>query len=388
MKLAVPKETVFGECRVALSPEAIKRLISKKFEVVVQAGAGIGAHISDAEFTAAGATLAESAQALCDAADLVVKVQPPSDVELSLLRKGSGILSLLYPMTNPDLVRRMCERELTVLAADMIPRTTLAQMMDVLSSQATIAGYRAALLAAEASPKLFPMMMTAAGTIAPAKVLVLGAGVAGLQAIATARRLGAVVEAFDVRRVVKEQVESLGARFIEVGTEDAQGQGGYARELSEDDKRKQADVVARHLAKSDACITTAQVPGRPAPTLITAEMVHAMRPGSIIVDAASDQGGNCALTAPGERRVVGGVTIIGERNLPSQMASVASAMYGRNMEKLLLHVSKEGTLELDPSDEIARGLLIARGGQVVHAQVAPLFSSQAPAQAASHSKAA
>lgn len=377
MKLAVPKETLFGECRVALSPEAVKKLIAKKFEVVVEKDAGIGAHFADGEFVAAGAQIASDTRALYDAADLVVKVQPPSDDELALLRRGSGILSLLYPLANKELVRKLCEREITVLAADMIPRTTLAQMMDVLSSQATIAGYRAVLLAAEASPKLFPMMMTAAGTIAPAKVLVLGAGVAGLQAIATARRLGAVVEAFDVRRVVKEQVESLGARFIEVDTEDAQAQGGYARELSDADKQKQADAVARHLAKADACITTAQVPGRPAPTLITEQMVHAMRPGTIIVDAASDQGGNCALTTPGERRVVGGVTIIGERNLPSQMASVASSMYGRNMEKLLLHVGKEGALNLDTSDEIARGLLIARGGEVVHAQVAPLLKQAA-----------
>jgi NAD(P) transhydrogenase subunit alpha len=373
MKLAVPKETLFGECRVALSPEAIKRLINKKFEVLVEAGAGIGAHFSDAEFAAAGAQLVSDARALYDAADLVVKVQPPGDAEIALLRRGSGLLSLLYPLANPELVQKLCAREITVLAADMIPRTTLAQMMDVLSSQATIAGYRAVLLAAEASPKLFPMMMTAAGTIAPAKVLVLGAGVAGLQAIATARRLGAVVEAFDVRRVVKEQVESLGARFIEVDTEDAQAQGGYARELSAEGKQKQAEAVARHLAKSDACITTAQVPGRPAPTLITEAMVHAMRPGAIIVDAASDQGGNCALTTPGERRVVNGVTIIGERNLPSQMASVASAMYGRNMEKLLLHVGKEGALDLDTTDEIARGLLIAQRGEIVHSQVAQLI---------------
>jgi len=380
MKLAVPKETAPGECRVALVPEAIKRLLSKGFSVCVEAGAGRGAHIADEEFSAAGAELVPTAAALFAGADLVVKVQPLTDAELGSLRPQSGILSLLYPLSNLELVRRLCARGLTVLAADMVPRTTLAQMMDVLSSQATVAGYRAALLAAEASPRLFPMLMTAAGTIAPAKVLVLGAGVAGLQAIATARRLGAVVEAFDVRRVVKEQVESLGARFVEADTEDAQTAGGYARELSEADKRKQAETVARHLAKSDACITTALVPGKRAPVLITEEMVRSMRPGAVIVDAASDQGGNCALTVPGERRVACGVTIIGERNLPSQMASVASAMYGRNMEKLLLHLWKDGAKgvdSLDLKDEIAAGLLVSRGSEVVHPQVAPLVMTAA-----------
>ena len=390
MKLAIPKETLHGESRVALIPEAVKKLTAKKFSIVVEAGAGSGAHVSDEEFKAAGAEIAPDAQTLYQAADLVIKIQPPSDGEIARLREGSGVLSLLYPLANPEIVQRLCARKITVLAADMIPRTTLAQMMDVLSSQATIAGYRAVLLAAEACPKLFPMMMTAAGTIAPAKVLVLGAGVAGLQAIATARRLGAVVEAFDVRRVVKEQVESLGARFIEVDTEDGAGQGGYARELTEADKRKQAEVIARHLAKSDACITTAQIPGRRAPILISEEMVRGMRPGAVIVDAASDQGGNCALTTPGERRVVHGVTIIGERNLPSQMASVASAMYGRNMEKLISHIGKEGAIAFDSKDEIARGLLIAQGGEVVHSQVAPLVqsSSQSPSSSPAAQQAA
>ncbi len=375
MKLAVPKETVTGEHRVALIPDSIKRLIGKKFSVLVESGAGAGANIPDAEFAAAGAEIVNDLPALYAAADLVVKVQPPTDSEVEQLRPQSGILSLLYPLSHPDLVRRLNERHLTVLASDMIPRTTLAQMMDVLSSQATIAGYRAVLLAAESLPKLFPMMMTAAGTISPAKVLVLGAGVAGLQAIATARRLGAVVEAFDVRRVAKEQVESLGARFIEVETADAQTAGGYARELSEEDRRKQSEAIARHLAKSDACITTAQIPGKRAPTLITAAMVAGMRPGSVIVDAASDQGGNCELTRPGERVVAHGVTIIGERNLPSQMATVASAMYGRNMEKLLMHVSKDGALTLDPAEEIAAGLLIAQAGSVVHPSVASLMAA-------------
>jgi NAD(P) transhydrogenase subunit alpha len=265
-------------------------------------------------------------------------------------------------------VKALAARRINALAVDSIPRTTLAQMMDVLSSQATLAGYRAAVLAAEASPKLFPMLMTAAGTLAPAKVLVLGAGVAGLQAIATARRLGAVVEAFDVRKVVKEQVESLGAKFVEVaGGEDAQTAGGYAKEVSEDYKRRQAELLKEHLNKCDACTTTALIPGKRAPILVSKEMLKAMRPGSVLVDLAAEQGGNCELTKPGERVVVDGVTIVGELNLPSQMAVPASQMYSRNMEKLLSHLlGKEGTaLKLTSDDEITRGLVTVRDGQVV-----------------------
>jgi NAD(P) transhydrogenase subunit alpha len=254
----------------------------------------------------------------------------------------------------------------------MVPRTTLAQMMDVLSSQATIAGYRAVVLAAEAMPKLFPMLMTAAGTIPPAKVLVLGAGVAGLQAIATARRLGAVVEAYDVRKVVKEQVESLGARFVNIDIEDAAGSGGYAKELSEESKKKQAEALAVHVAKSDAVITTALVPGRRAPVLLPADMVRRMKSGSVVVDIAAEQGGNCELTRPGERyRTENGVTVIGEKNLPSQLAVHASAMFSRNLEKLLAHVTdKDGALKLDVADEIVKGMLITRGGDIVHPAVA------------------
>ncbi|MCI0673604.1 MAG: NAD(P) transhydrogenase subunit alpha, partial [Myxococcaceae bacterium] len=276
--------------------------------------------------------------------------------------------SLLYPLSNKALVSSLAARKVTALATDSIPRTTVAQMMDVLSSQATVAGYRAVLLAAEALPRLFPMLMTAAGTLPPAKVLVLGAGVAGLQAIATARRLGAVVEAFDVRRVVKEQVESLGARFIEVeGAEDAQEASGYAREVSEETRQKQAALIRERIARCDVCITTALVPGRRAPILLTADMVKAMRPGSVVVDMAAEQGGNCELTRPGERVVVGGVTLVGETNLASQMAVHASLMYSRNMEKLLVHLlGKEGKeLKLDVGDEIARGILATRNGELL-----------------------
>jgi NAD(P) transhydrogenase subunit alpha len=377
MLIAVPREVLPGERRVALVPETVKRLVGKKLDVVVEAGAGAGANASDDEYRAAGARVEASADALYATADVVLKIQPPNADEIAKLREGSALICLSYPLSNPKLVKDINARKATLLATDMIPRTTLAQMMDVLSSQATISGYRAVLLAAEASPKLFPMLMTAAGTIAPAKVLVLGAGVAGLQAIATAKRLGAVVEAYDVRKVVKEQIESLGARFVNIDVEDAAGAGGYAKEQSEEAKKKVADVLATHVAKSDAVITTALIPGKRAPILLPASMVHGMKPGAVVVDIAAEQGGNCELTKPGERIVVNGVTIIGERNLPSQMAVHASFMYSRNMDKLLNHLSKDATLVLDTSDEITRGMMITRGGEVVHSAVAELVAKEA-----------
>jgi NAD(P) transhydrogenase subunit alpha len=372
MRIAVPKETAPHEKRVAITPESVGRLIKKQFEVSVQRGAGLAASFSDADYEAAGARMEPDAAAIWKAGDVVVKVQPPSDEEVGLLKEGSAIVSLLYPLVNAELVRDLGARRATVMAADMIPRTTLAQMMDVLSSQATIAGYRAVLLAAETMPKMFPMMMTAAGTIAPSKVLVLGAGVAGLQAIATARRLGAVVEAFDVRKACKEQVESLGAKFIEVpGEEDAQTAGGYAKEVSEEYKKKQAALLLQSLGRVDAVITTALIPGRKAPILVTAEMLKSMKRGAVLVDLAAEQGGNCELTKPGQRFVTdNGVTIVGERNLPSQVAVHASQMYSRNMEKLLLHVTKDAAFTLDATDEIVKGMLICRDGEVVHPQVA------------------
>jgi H+-translocating NAD(P) transhydrogenase subunit alpha len=372
MIIAIPRETVPGEKRIALVAESVKRLVGRKHEVVIESGAGQGAECSDEELRAAGARLEPSAAAVYAAADVLLKVQPPGPEEVALLKPGSVLVSLAYPMSNPKLARAIAQRQVTLLAMDMVPRTTLAQMMDVLSSQATIAGYRAVLLAAEAMPKLFPMLMTAAGTIPPAKVLVLGAGVAGLQAIATARRLGAVVEAYDVRKVVKEQVESLGARFVNIDIEDAAGSGGYAKELSEEAKKKQAEALAVHVAKSDAVITTALVPGRRAPVLLPADMVRRMKSGSVVVDIAAEQGGNCELTRPGERyRTENGVIVIGEKNLPSQLAVHASAMFSRNLEKLLAHVTdKDGALKLDVADEIVKGMLITRGGDIVHPAVA------------------
>jgi NAD(P) transhydrogenase subunit alpha len=372
MILAVPRETLSGERRVALVPESVKRLVGKKFEVVVEAGAGAAAESSDDDYKAAGARIEPDVAKLYASADILFKVQPPTDDEIARLREGSILVSLAYALSNPSLARKIAARKVTLMSLDAIPRTTLAQMMDVLSSQATIAGYRAVLLAAEALPKLFPMLMTAAGTIAPAKVLVLGAGVAGLQAIATARRLGAVVEAYDVRKVVKEQVESLGAKFVNIEVEDAAGAGGYAKELSEESKRKQAEALATVIGKQDAVITTALIPGKRAPTLVTAAMVARMRSGSVVVDLAAEQGGNCELTRPGERiRTENGVTIVGEKNLPAQMAVHSSQMFSRNMEKLLGHITdKEGALKLDPNDEIVRGMTITRGGEIVSAPVA------------------
>jgi NAD(P) transhydrogenase subunit alpha len=379
MKIAVCKEVAPGEARVALTPDSVKRLVGKKLDVAVTTGAGEGAYLSDDDYRAAGATVAPAAQALAGA-DVVVKVLPPTEAEIAALPEGAALVSLLYPLFPPNgplLVRALAARKVTAMALDAIPRTTLAQMMDVLSSQATIAGYRAVILGAEALPKLFPMLMTAAGTIAPAKVLVLGAGVAGLQAIATARRLGAVVEAFDVRKVVKEQVESLGAKFIAVDSaEDAQTASGYAKDVSEAYKEKQAALLEQALGRADVCVTTALIPGRRAPTLITAAMAKKMRRGSVIVDLAAEQGGNCELTKPGERVVVDGVTVIGTLNLPSQMATHASQMFARNIEKLLGHVVKDGVLKLDMKDEITAGLVITRGGEIVSAKAAELAAAK------------
>jgi NAD(P) transhydrogenase subunit alpha len=374
MRIAVRKESASGERRVAIVPDSVKRLASKKIEVVVEAGAGVGAYASDAEYQGVGARVDAGLAAMLAEADALVQIRPPTLEEVASLREGSVLVSLLYPLVSPELVRALAARKVTSIAVDMIPRTTVAQMMDVLSSQATAAGYEAVVMAAAALPKFFPMLMTAAGTIAPARVLVLGAGVAGLQAIGTARRLGAVVEAFDVRKVVKEQVESLGAKFVEVEAEDAQAAGGYAKELSEDAKKKQAEALARHVAKADVVLCTALIPGRRAPVLVTADMVKSMRAGSVIVDLAAEQQGNCELTRPGETVVEHGVTIIGQTDLTSRMCAHASQMYSRNMEKLLFHVTKDGAWKLDFNDEIVAGSVITHEGAVVHPKVKELVS--------------
>ncbi len=373
MRIAVRKESEAGERRVAIVPDSVKRLAAKKIEVSVEAGAGEAAFASDVDYRAMGARVDASVPALLADADAVMQVRAPSLEEIKHLKEGTAFVSLLQPLVNLELVRALAERKVTAFAVDMIPRTTLAQMMDVLSSQATAAGYEAVLMAAAALPKFFPMLMTAAGTIAPARVLILGAGVAGLTAIGTARRLGAVVEAFDVRKVVKEQVESLGAKFVEVeAAEDAQTAGGYAKELGEDAKKKQAEAIARHVAKADVVICTALIPGRRAPVLVTAEMVKSMHAGGVIVDLAAEQQGNCELTKPGETVVEHGVTIIGSTDITSRMCAHASQMYSRNMEKLLFYVTKDGALKLDFKDEIVAGSVITHEGQIVHPKVKEL----------------
>ena len=365
MKVGVPRETVPGERRVALVPEAVGKLTRAGTEVVVESGAGVGSGHDDEAYRKAGATIADRSAAL--GADLVVKVQKPSTEEVGLLREGAALIATLQPLTNADLVRALAARRTTSLSMDAIPRVTRAQPMDSLSSQSNIAGYKAVLMAANALPKFFPMLTTAAGTVTPARVLVLGAGVAGLQAIATARRLGAVVEAFDTRPVVKEQVQSLGARFLEIDLgEQGEGTGGYAKELSEEAHRKEVELVGKHVKDADVVITTALVPGRRAPILVTTDMIRSMRPGSVIVDLAAEMGGNAELTQSGKTVVENGVTIIGELNLPSTLAVHASQLYSRNVSALLANLMKDGQLAFDMNDEITKGSVITQDGAVVH----------------------
>jgi NAD(P) transhydrogenase subunit alpha len=368
--LGVPKETVPNETRVALVPDAVKRL-SRTVNVVVESGAGTLSSYSDEAYAEAGATIVPSAADLYAQASLILKVQKPDPSEAAQIRPGAGIIALLQPLVNTDLVKQLAAGNVTALSMDAIPRITRAQSMDALSSMSTVGGYKAVLLAADFLPKFFPMLMTAAGTIAPAKVLVIGAGVAGLQAIATARRLGAVVEAYDTRPVVKEQVESLGAKFVEVdmtGIEaETQDAGGYAREASPELLRRQQETMSNRAIRSDVIITTALVPGRPAPKLISAETVRQMQPGTVIVDMASEAGGNCELTVPGEVVQRDGVTIVGLLNLPAMIPFHASQLYSKNIENLLaLLITKEGELHLDFNDEIIKGTVITRGGEVIH----------------------
>jgi H+-translocating NAD(P) transhydrogenase subunit alpha len=362
VKVGVPRETVSGERRVALVPDGVRRLAEQGVDVVVEPDAGLGAGFEDAAYEEAGATLVPDVYA---DADVVCKVQKPSAEEVARLHEGQTLLGLLQPLTSPELVQGLAERRVTSFSLDSIPRITRAQPMDALSSQSTVAGYKAVVLAASHLGKFFPMLTTAAGTIAPARILVLGAGVAGLQAIATARRLGAVVSAFDVRPVVKEQVESLGATFLELDVEGAEGVGGYAVALAEDQHAREQELIARHVAESDAVITTALVPGRPAPQLITAEAVRAMRPGSVVVDVAAEAGGNCGLTVPGETIVEGGVTIVGETNLAATVPVHASQMYSRNVYTLLDHLIADGELALDFEDEITRETCVTHEGRVL-----------------------
>jgi NAD(P) transhydrogenase subunit alpha len=357
MRIGVPKETAPEERRVALVPEVVSRLTGSGFDVLVEKGAGVGASFPDAAFAEAGASLVDS---VFGQAEAIVKVQKPTADETGRLRRGDMLIGFLEPLTDRDGIDRLTAAGVVAFAMESIPRITRAQPMDALSSQATVSGYKGALLAAERLPKFFPMLTTAAGTVPPAKVLVLGAGVAGLQAIATARRLGAVVSGFDVRPVVKEQVESLGATFLDLGIRGEETAGGYATELSPEQQAQQQSELEKRLPDYDVVITTAAIPGRPAPKLIPAAAVRAMRPGSVIVDLAAETGGNCELTKPGEETIEGGVSIIGFTNLPSTMPTHASQLYARNVAALLTHLAPEGELKLDFTDEITAGACVTR----------------------------
>lgn len=366
MIVGVPKETAPGEKRVSLIPEGISKLTG--VSVLVERGAGDSAGFLDAAYVEKGASIATAAPTLYGQADVVLKVNPPTEAEASLLKEGSAIISLLYPLANLEAVRALSARKATAFAMELLPRISRAQPMDALSSQSNLGGYKAVLLAADALPRIFPMMMTAAGTLSPARVFVVGAGVAGLQAIATARRLGALVEAYDLRPVVREQVESLGARFVQVplDAKDAQDAGGYARAQTEEFYAKQQAFLAERARTSDVVITTAQVPGQRAPRLISEEAVKGMRIGSVIVDLAAEQGGNCALTEPGKTVVKYGVTIMGPLNLPSAMAPQASQLYSRNIASFLLTMIKDGKLNVDLNDDLVRGSLVINGGEIIH----------------------
>ncbi|MBD2462406.1 Re/Si-specific NAD(P)(+) transhydrogenase subunit alpha [Oscillatoria sp. FACHB-1407] len=375
MKIAVAKEIEMGERRVALVPDTVARLVKQGIEVLVETGAGEGSYFVDSAYEAAGARIVSDVAQLWGEADVVLKVSPPRErengqSEINLLREGAVLISFLNPLGDPIGVQRLADRHVSAFSMEMIPRTSRAQSMDALSSQAGVAGYQAMLIAATALPKFFPMLTTAAGTIAPAKVFVMGAGVAGLQAIATARRLGAVVEAFDIRPAVKEEVQSLGAKFVEVKLEeDTVASGGYAKEISEAAKERSRQVVTDHVRQADVVVTTAQVPGKKAPLLLTEEMVAQMKPGSVIVDLAAEQGGNCACTEPGKNVVRNGVTIIGPMNLPSSMPVHASQMYSKNVATLLQLLIKDGALNLNFEDDIIREACIAHGGEVRNQRV-------------------
>ena len=354
MKVGVARETTHDERRVALVPETAGKLAAAGFQVVVEAGAGAAASFPDDAYTAAGATIGDPW-----GADVVVKVRKPSADEVGKLRDGQLLIGFLEPLSDREGVEALAGRGVVAFAMESIPRISRAQSMDALSSQANVGGYKAALLAAERLPRFFPMMMTAAGTVPPAKVLVIGAGVAGLQAIATARRLGAVVTGFDVRPAVREQIQSLGANWLDLGVGGAEAEGGYARELTPEEMKAQQEALEARISEFDVVITTAAVPGRPAPKIIPASAVEAMRPGSVIVDLAAETGGNCELTEPGEVVEREGVTLVGLTNLPGTMPYHASTLYSRNVQALLLHLAPEGELTLDWSDEITAGACVA-----------------------------
>ncbi len=375
VRIAVPREVTPLERRVALVPEVVQRLAKAGHSVTVEAGAGLSAGYPDPAYAAAGARMEDDRKALFASAEILLKVQPPTEEEAGFLPPGSVLVCQLNASRNLPIVARLRDGKVTSFALELLPRITRAQGMDVLSSQATVAGYRAMLIGAELTPKFLPMLTTAAGTIRPAKVLILGAGVAGLMAIATAHRMGAVVEGYDVRRAAGEQVRSLGAKFLELAI-NAEGTGGYARELTAEEKQKEAEMVSKAVAEADVIVTTAAIPGRKAPVLVRKEMVERMRPGSVLVDLAAETGGNCELTRPGETVVVNGVTIAGPLNLPSQLPYHASFMFSKNLQAFLeLLVTKEGQRVAGYTDEILAASLVTRDGTVAHKGTADLLSA-------------
>ncbi|PIQ63602.1 MAG: NAD(P)(+) transhydrogenase (Re/Si-specific) subunit alpha [Bacteroidetes bacterium CG12_big_fil_rev_8_21_14_0_65_60_17] len=373
--LGVPKESLPGERLVALVPDVVRRLVKEGASVRVESGAGEGAHIPDAAYADAGARVTDRGEVL--ASDVVVKVQPPSDEEIALMKKGGAYIGFMRPLDAPDRARRLAEHGITALAMELVPRISRAQKMDALSALSSIGGYRAVIMAAMHLPKFFPLLTTAAGTVRPSNVLVLGAGVAGLQAIATARRLGARVSAYDIRDAAREEVMSLGAQFVELEIEmgDMQDSGGYAKALAEEKAKQQVELLVPHIGKSDVLVSTALIPGRPAPLLISEDAVRAMTPGSVIVDMAAANGGNCVLTEPGEIIVTHGVTIIGATNLPADMPVHASQLYARTLLAMLQDFTGEDGFVENPDDEVFSGACVCRGGEVVNERVKKLLES-------------
>ncbi|MGD1900687.1 MAG: Re/Si-specific NAD(P)(+) transhydrogenase subunit alpha [Geitlerinemataceae cyanobacterium] len=377
MKVAVAKELAAGESRVALIPDVVSRLVDRGFEILVESGAGDRAYFTDEQYEAAGASVLADTARVWSEADAIVKVAPPAEAEIAQMRSGSVVIGFCNPLGAPETIAQLADRGVTTFAMELIPRTSRAQSMDALSSQAGLAGYKAVLLAASSLPKFFPMLTTAAGTIRPAKVFVIGAGVAGLQAIATSRRLGAVVEAFDIRPAVKEEVQSLGAKFVEVKLEEETvAAGGYAREISDDSKRRTQETIADRVAQSDVVITTAQVPGKVAPRIVTDAMIAAMKPGSVVVDLAANQGGNCEGSESGRTVFRHGVTIVGAENLPATMPVHASQTYAKNIATLLqLAQGENGEFALDFDDDIIDSACITHAGEIRNDRVRSLVES-------------
>lgn len=376
MKIFVPKERAPGEHRVATTPESVVKLAARSHHLLIESGAGEGSGFSDQAYREAGAEIVDASRGRA-AAEALVTLGPLAGDDLEGVAEGTLVAGLLYPFKRNGDVRRMAERRLSTIAMELLPRVTRAQSMDVLSSQASIGGYKAVLLAASRLPKYFPLLMTAAGTISPARVVIMGAGVAGLQAIATAKRLGAVVEVSDIRPEVEEQVQSLGGRFIELPMEESgAGSGGYAKEMSADFLRRQREILTEHVSHADVVVTTAQVPGKKAPMLLGRDMVDAMKPGAVVVDLAAANGGNCELTRADEEVRHNGVLILGPSNLPATMPHDASLLYGRNVAALIEHITADGALALDPEDEIVAGSLVTHGGEVVHPAVATALGAK------------